>query len=68
MAQITIDGVAYELDALSEAARTQIANVQLADNEIQRLQMLLAITQTARSAYAAGLRNELPVTDPAKAN
>lgn len=68
MAQITIDGTAYEIDALSESARMQIANVQLADNEIQRLQMLLAITQTARGAYAAALRAELPGADPAKAN
>ncbi|MDH6147175.1 MULTISPECIES: DUF6447 family protein [Paraburkholderia] len=60
MAEITIDDVAYEIDALSDAAKQQLANLQVTDAEIQRLQSLLAIATTARVAYAAALKNELP--------
>jgi hypothetical protein len=58
--QITIDNVTYELDQLSEAARIQLNHLQFSDGEIQRLQMLLAQAQTARSAYFAALKDQLP--------
>jgi hypothetical protein len=57
---ITIDGKEFDLDQLSEAAKSQLTNVQLTDQEIARLQQRLAITQTARQAYARALQNELP--------
>ncbi|AFJ03444.1 hypothetical protein Q7C_2310 [Methylophaga frappieri] len=57
---ITIDGVSYELDNLSEDARVQIHNVQLADNEIQRLNVQLGMARTARSTYVATLKSQLP--------
>ena len=52
---ITIDNKEYDTDHLSNEARSQLANVQLTDQEIQRLQVLLAIAQTARNAYAQAL-------------
>jgi Family of unknown function (DUF6447) len=64
MNEITIDDVAYELDALSDAAKQQLANLQVTDAEIQRLQSLLAIATTARAAYAAALKSELPAAVP----
>lgn len=60
MAQITIGNVNYELESLSEAARQQLVNVQSVDAEIQRLQTQLAIASTARAAYVAALKSELP--------
>ena len=60
MSQISIDDKVYELETLSDAARLQLANVQITDAEIQRLQRQIAIAQTARSTYAAALKNELP--------
>jgi hypothetical protein len=57
---ITIDEISYEIDTLSNAARRQLANVQVTDAEIQRLKSLLAIATTARAAYAAALKDELP--------
>jgi hypothetical protein len=59
---ITIDEIPYEIDTLSNAARQQLANVQVTDAEIQRLKSLLAIAATARAAYAAALKGELPPT------
>ena len=52
---ITIDNKEYDTDHLSNEAKSQLANVQLTDQEIQRLQVLLAIAQTARNAYAQAL-------------
>lgn len=61
MPQIAIDSVNYELDDLSENAKQQLANVQITDAEIARLQTQLAIANTARLAYASALKAELPV-------
>ena len=57
---ITIDGKEYDLDQLSEAAKSQLTNIQVTDQEIARLQQRLAIAQTARQAYARALQGELP--------
>lgn len=57
---VTIDGQQYNLDALSENAKAQLTNMRLADQEIARLQMQMALAQTARNAYAQALKTELP--------
>jgi hypothetical protein len=57
---ITIDGTQYDLENLSEAAKSQLTNIQVTDQEIARLQQRLAIAQTARQAYARALQGELP--------
>ena len=60
MDEVTIDGVAYKLDSLSENAKQQLAMMQATDMEIQRLNIQMAIAQTARTGYAAALNAELP--------
>lgn len=57
---ITIDGQNYNIESLTEDARAQIQNLRAADQEIARLEQRLAITRTARNAYAGALRNVLP--------
>ena len=66
MTTITIDNEDYVLEDLSEEARAQLASLQVTDAEIQRLQMLMAITQTARMAYANALKQALPPAQPLK--
>lgn len=61
---ITIDGMDYKLDDLSQEARKQIINVKFTDEEIDRLKSLLAIAQTARATYGQALTDALP--KPAK--
>ena len=56
---VTIDGTEYQLDELSDNARQQLANLRVADTEIQRLERQLAIARTARQAYARVLQGEL---------
>lgn len=57
---VTIDGREYNWADLSESARNQLLNLRVTDQEIQRLNQLLAIAQTARTAYANALKQELP--------
>ena len=52
MTTITIDKKDYELESLSDETRANITSMQYCDGEIQRLQMQLALVQTARMAYA----------------
>lgn len=56
---ITIDNQEYELDKLKPEARQQLANLRVADQEIARLQVQLALAQTARNAYGQALKAEL---------
>ncbi len=60
MPKVTIDDREYELDNLPEEARTQLANMNLCDQRLQQLQRDIAITQTARNAYASALKAALP--------
>lgn len=60
MATLTIDGKDYALENLSEAAKGQLTNLRVVDQEIARLQQQQAIAQTARNAYAQALQAELP--------
>ncbi len=60
MAEVTSDGVTYDFDTLSDKAKQEFANLQATDHEIKRLNTMLAIAGTARNAYAASLKAELP--------
>lgn len=57
---IKIDGKDYDLETLSDVAKQQVANINVVDQEIVRLNMQMAIAQTARAAYAAALNEALP--------
>lgn len=57
---VTIDGTQYRVADLSDNARQQLNNLQVADQEIQRLRQQLGLAQTARAAYAQALQQELP--------
>ena len=63
MPTITIDGKDYDADSLSDSAKAQLTSLQVTDQEIQRLNIQLAITQTARNAYARALGDLLPKTE-----
>lgn len=60
MATMTIDGTAYNLDALSDAAKAELSSVTAVDKKLASLQSDLAIYQTARNAYVQALVAALP--------
>ena len=59
MAKITIDGVDFDSDVLTDDAKAQLASLQFCDAELQRLKAEAASIQTARVAYAHALKVEL---------
>ena len=63
---ITINDVVYKASDLTEAAKSQITNLHVTDQEIARLNQQLAIAQTARAAYARALAEELPKKEEKK--
>lgn len=60
MTTITIDNQAYDLESLSDEAKTQLVSMQFCDQELARLQAQTAALQTARMAYAKALQAALP--------
>ena len=59
MDKIKIDGKEYALNDLSDQAKNQLQAIRFTETEIQRLQALLAVTQTARASYAKALAESL---------
>jgi len=59
-ATLTHNDKTYKVSELPEDAQKQLLNVQVAEGEIRRLQMQLAIAQTARGAYQKALIDLLP--------
>jgi hypothetical protein len=55
----SIDDKVYNIADLSEAAKSQIVNLQVVDQEIVNLKQQLAIMQTARNAYGLALNTEI---------
>jgi hypothetical protein len=60
MPTITIDNIEYDLDTLTDGAKSQLQMLQITDQEIVRLNAQLAIAQTARNAYSRALQEALP--------
>jgi len=61
---ITIDGVEYVLDQLSEEHQNVVQHMQVADQEIARLNTMIAILSTGRQAYINQLGEELGKKEP----
>ena len=57
---IKIDEKEYQIESLSDEAKNQIISLRIAEQEIVKLNHKLAIAQTARNAYAAAVRENLP--------
>ncbi len=57
---IKINDKEYKLADLSAEAKAQLTNLRVCDVELQRLKAQIAITETAKSAYARALESALP--------
>jgi hypothetical protein len=62
--QVVIDGRAYAIDQLPDQAKQLVIMVNAAQAELNRLQALTAITNTALQAYTNSLRNAVSNTQP----
>jgi len=61
---VTVNGKEYAVDDLSDNAKAQLTNIRVVDQEIARLETLIAIAKTARAAYAQVLGGEIRKTHP----
>lgn len=58
--KISIDGVEYALNDLSDQVKASLAGVRACDMKIQQLQQELSMVRTARAAYAGAVKGGLP--------
>ena len=63
MTNVTIDGMDYDLDEMSDNAKAQLESLVAVDKKIGEMQQDMAILQTARNAYAVALRDAITDTD-----
>lgn len=59
---ISVDGVEYDLDSLTDNAKAQLANIQFVDAQLQQLNNEWAVSDTARLGYTNALKRELANT------
>lgn len=64
MTTVKIDDKDYDLDSLSDEAKSQLQSLQFVDAELQRLNAQAAVLQTARIAYSKALQEALPKGKP----
>jgi hypothetical protein len=57
---LTIDNKEYALDTLTDVVKKDVLKLRAIDREISRLNVQLAIAQTARTAVAGNIKNNLP--------
>ena len=67
-ATIKIDDVDYKIEDLSDNAKAQLQGIQVAESEMKRLNVLLALAQTARNAYTQALQADLPEKEEEKSH
>jgi hypothetical protein len=59
MAKVTVSGVEYDTETLSDNAKAQLASLQFLEIHIQQIQNEISVYQTARLAYMGSLKKAL---------
>ena len=59
MANVTIDGVEYDIESMSEQAKNTIRSLQFVEERLQQRRNEMAVADTARVAYLRALKTEL---------
>ena len=65
MPKITVDGIDYNTEDLSDNGKAQLASLQFLDVQLNKIQGEIAVYQTARNSYVAALKAELEKQEPA---
>tara|TARA_Y100001933_G_scaffold252709_1_gene292058 strand:+ start:599 stop:805 length:207 start_codon:yes stop_codon:yes gene_type:complete len=63
MQAITIDGVEYDFESLSDSAKQNIVNLKFVADEIRRLTAQIAVYRTAEQNYTNALKEGLIKTN-----
>jgi hypothetical protein len=59
MPKITVDGIDYNTEDLSDNGKAQLASLQFLEVQMKKIKAEIAVYQTARSAYVTVLKQEL---------
>lgn len=62
MPKITVDGIDYNTEDLTDNGKAQLASLQFLEVQMNKLQNEIAVFQTAKTAYIAALKAELEKT------
>ena len=62
MPKITVDGVEYNTEDLTDNGKAQLASLQFLEVQMNKLKNEIAIYQTARNTYVQVLKAELEKT------
>ena len=63
MPKITVDGIDYNTEDLTDNGKAQLASLQFLEAQMNKLKSEIAVYQTARAAYVAALKAELEPQD-----
>ena len=59
MPKITVDGIDYNTEDLSDNGKAQLASLQFLEVQITKIKNEIAVYQTAKNAYVSALKAEL---------
>lgn len=59
MPKITVDGMDYNTEDLSDNGKAQLASLQFLEAQMNKLNAEVSVYETARSAYVQALKTEL---------
>ena len=59
MPTITVDGIEYNTEDLSESGKAQLASLQFLEAQMNKVNSEIAVYKTARVSYVTALKNEL---------
>jgi hypothetical protein len=59
MPKITVNGIEYNTEDLTENGKAQLASLQFLELQMNKLKSEIAVYQTARNSYVAALKAEL---------
>ena len=62
MPKITVDGIEYNTEDLSDNGKAQLASLQFLEVQMNKLQNEISVFQTEKAAYVAALKVELEKT------
>lgn len=59
MPKITVDGIDYNTEDLSDNGKAQLASLQFLEAQMNKLKSEMAVYQTARNSYVVALKEAL---------
>jgi len=59
MPKITIDGIEYNTEDLTDNGKAQLASLQFLEKQMSKIKSEIAVYTTARNSYISSLKSEL---------